>query len=334
MAHKGIVAVSGSNLVPEGVLSYVRSRGYETRHVPHDHFSPTELDHLLDGARGYLIGGYESANEENFERATELEVAAFVGTDYQANVGGWKRAHSLGIAVVHAAGANADSVAELTVSLILAMSRSLCSSPLTPQSVETEQPPAGTELHGKRLGILGLGRIGGRVARAASLGLGMDVVYHAPERNISAELQLGVGYCPREELFRTSDVISLHRPGPLPGETPDVGRRELELVRTSCVLINAAHPGLVDLDALLWAAREKSVRCAFDGVAVGHAWKPLLHLGTDRFLALPAMGYHTSEANLRASRWAAEALCDVLDGGSHRLVSNPNFRTVRRAVRG
>ncbi|MEU1186099.1 NAD(P)-dependent oxidoreductase [Streptomyces sp. NPDC005859] len=325
--------MSGSNLVPEEVLAYVRSRGYETRHAAHDHFSPSELDDLLDGARGYLIGGYESATAENFERATTLEAAAFVGTDYKAYVAGWSRAHSLGIALVHAAGANAVSVAELTVSLILAMSRSLCPNPLTPESKETEQPSVGTELHGKRLGIIGLGRIGGRVARAASLGLGMEVVYHAPERNIPTELQLGVEYCPREELFRTCEVISLHRPGPLSREAPEVGRRELELVRPSCVLINAAHPRLVDLDALLWAVREKAVRCAFDGVATGPSWQPLLELGTDRFLALPAMGHNTFEANLRASRWAAEALCDVLDGGGHRLVSNPDFRRVRRAVR-
>ncbi|MGW2725168.1 NAD(P)-dependent oxidoreductase [Streptomyces sp. NPDC001492] len=333
MPHKGIIAVSGSELVPQEVLSYVHSRGYETRHVPHDRFTSEELDELLDGVRGYLIGGYESPTAENFERATSLEAAAFIGTDYKAHVEGWNRPHSLGIALIHAAGANAVSVAEFTVSLMLAMARSLGSSLLTPGTGQMGQRPPGMELHGKRLGVLGLGRIGKRVARAAKLGLGMDIAYYNPTRNIQAELQLGVQYCSRQELFEHSDVISLHRPGLAEGESPEVGHQELEMVRESCILINAAHPELVDLDALLWATEAKSVRSALDGASQGPAWKRLLELGADRFLSVPAMGFHTAEANLRASRWTAEAVCDVLDGGDHRLVSNPDFRSVRRAAR-
>ncbi|MGX4692335.1 NAD(P)-dependent oxidoreductase [Streptomyces sp. JNUCC 63] len=161
----------------------------------------------------------------------------------------------------------------------------------------------------------------------------MDVIYYNRERNVTAELQLGVEPCTRQELFERSHVISLHRPGPAPGQPPEVGREELEVAREAVILINTAHPDLVDPNALLWAAHTKSVRGAFDGVSAGSAWQHLLALGPERFLAVPAMGFNTAEANLRASRWAAEAVCDVLDGDSHHLVSNPDFRSVRRTAR-
>ncbi|MGX4692337.1 NAD(P)-dependent oxidoreductase [Streptomyces sp. JNUCC 63] len=163
--------MSGSKLVPEDVLSYIRFRGYETRHTPQDHFTSAELDKLLDGARGYLIGGYESASAKNFEQATALEAVAFVGTDYKAYVEGWSRAQELGVALISSADANAVSVAEFTVSLILAMARPLLSGITRVGSEGAGQETPGLELDGKCLGILGLGRIGGRVARVAKLGL-------------------------------------------------------------------------------------------------------------------------------------------------------------------
>lgn len=309
-----IVVVTGTALVPESVCDYIASRGFEVRRVEQDAFSPDELHRALKDASGYLIGGYEEPLAEHFERSGRLEAVAWIGTDYKAYVPGWRRAVELGIEMINAPGANAASVAEFAVLLLLGMSRSLVSGVATPERREMALPAPGMDLCGRRLGILGCGRIGTRVARIAGHGLGMEVVYHSRSRNPIAEHALGIAYLGRDELLATCDAVTLHRPGPGEGEGPDLGRREFELLAEGALLINTAHPALVDPDALLSAIETKGVRAAFDGTPAGEAWSRLVACGPDRFLSTTPMAFNTRDANLRASMQTAEAVCRVLNG--------------------
>jgi D-3-phosphoglycerate dehydrogenase / 2-oxoglutarate reductase len=304
------VLVTGSGLVPDSVCEFIERRGHAVRRVARDEFTPAELHDALTGASGYLIGGYEQPLAEHFERS-ELEAVAWVGTDYKAYVPGWRRAVELGIAMVNAPGANAISVAEFTVLLMLTMARPFTSSIVTPDRGVTGLPAPGTDLHGRRLGIIGCGRIGTRVARIAGHGLGMDVVYHAPRRDPVVEHE--VPYLAKEELLASCDVVTLHRPGPGEGEKPEIGWTELELMCAGATLINTAHHHLVDPDALLWAVETKGVRAAVDGVPEKGTWSRLVACDPERFLGVPAMAFNTHDANLRASMHTATAVCDILD---------------------
>jgi phosphoglycerate dehydrogenase-like enzyme len=308
-----IVLVTGTALVPASVCDYIASQGLTVRRVEQDAFTPGELHRALKDASGYLIGGYEEPLAEHFEKSGQLEAVAWIGTDYKANVPGWRRAVELDIAMISAPGANATSVAEFTVLLLLAMSRSLTGGIATPERREVPLPVPGMDLRGKRIGILGCGRIGTRVARIAGHGLGMDVAYHAPRRNPVAEHALDITYRERDDLLASCDVLTLHRPGPVEDEKPELRAREFRLLREGALLVNTAHPRLVDPDALLAAIETKAVRAAFDGTPSGEAWSKLLSCGPDRFLSTAPMAFNTDDANLRASMQAAEAVCKVLN---------------------
>lgn len=307
-----IVVVTGTSLVPKSVCDYIESQGCAVRRVDQDTFTPEELHRALKGASGYLIGGYEEPLAEHFEQSGRLEAVAWVGTDYKANVPGWRRAVELGIDMLNAPGANAISVAEFTILLLLAMSRPFTGSITTR---DTGLPTPGIDLNGKRLGLIGCGRIGTRVARIAKYGFEMDVAYHAPRRNPIAEESLGITYHDKNDLLASCDVISLHRPGPSEEEDEyEIGRREFELLPEGAILINTAHHLHVDPDALLWSIETKGVRAAFDGTPAGEAWSRLAATGPERFLGLPPMAFNTTDANLRAGMHTAKAVCEVLTG--------------------
>jgi D-3-phosphoglycerate dehydrogenase / 2-oxoglutarate reductase len=326
---KRTVLVTGESLVPDDVLRLIEKRGFTVRWVAQEAFTAAELHRALDGVSGYLIGGHERPLPEHFEAADRLEAVAWVGTDYAANVPGWRRAYELGIAFINAPGANADSVTEFTMLLMLSLARPFTEQIRLPGRAVAPLGPPGRELRGSTLGLIGAGRVGALVAAGASAGFGMRVRYSAPRRKPELEASTGAIYSGRDELLAVSDVISLHRPGPAVDEPAELGRRELELLKPGTLLINTVHPGLVDPVALLRVARARGVRAAFDGIGAGPAWDDLAALGPRLFLGLTQMGYHTADANRRASLCTATSVCDVLDGLPASWVNNPDYRERR-----
>ena len=330
-----IVLVTGTDTVPPEACTLIEDRGFKLRHIPAEDLDRDQLHRALAGVSGYLIGGNEKPLDEHFEQAGKLKVVAWVGTDFRANVPGWERAFDLGIAFVSTPGENAVSVAEFTLHLLLGIARPFAARTGTEETGNSagagtrDSFPPGVELHGRTLGIVGAGRIGTRVARAAALGLGMQVLYAAPRRKEALEAALGIKHVKLTELLKKSDVVSLHRPGLAGGERPTLGQAELERLRTGALLVNTAHPSLIDPDALLRAIEPRDLRAAVDGIGEQPAWTQLVALGSNRFLYAPDMGYRTRDASLRAGERAARAVCDVLSGGNSPSVNNPDFRKRR-----
>ncbi|SFY49494.1 NAD(P)-dependent oxidoreductase [Streptomyces sp. F-1] len=333
-----IVLVTGTSLVVPSALQEVEARGYTLRRLEKDEITGAELRRALLGASGYIIGGYEEPEAEHFEEAALLEAVAFVGSDYRGFVPGWRRAMELGIAFSATPGANADSVAEFTLLLMLAMARPILGSVarsgadglITPDTMG----PAALELRGLTLGVIGPGRIGTRVATIASAGLGMRVVYAGPHRKPKFESATSARYLEKAELLALSDVVSLHRPGPARGERPEIGQNELEQMKDGALLINSGHPDLVDPTALYQALSKGRIRAASDGLRRSPAWQSLVSLGSERFLCLPQTGFHTTAADLRASSLAVQTVCDVLAGADAecKLIENPSYREVRQTI--
>lgn len=312
-------------MVDAGVCAHIERRGFAVSRVSRDDLGRRELHAALSGAAGYLIGGYELALDEHFEACSDLEAVAWIGNDYRPNVPGWRHGHELGIAFITSPGTNTTSVAEFTILLCLLMARPSLTTCGDPGSALQ-----GRELRGRHMGILGLGRIGTRVAEMAKLGLGMEVSYFSRHRRPDTERSLGITYLPRQELIATSEVLSLHRTGPEPGERPDLRAPDLRSMLVGSLLINTVHHGLVDPFALFHAVQDGVVRAAFDGVGPGDSWSRLVAMGSGRFLAAPSIAFDTVEANHRGSMVAADALCDVLSGRFSLLVDNVDFRTVRQ----
>ncbi|MEW6182978.1 MAG: D-isomer specific 2-hydroxyacid dehydrogenase family protein [Bacillota bacterium] len=202
----------------------------------------------------------------------------------------------------------AVSVAEHVMGLMLAMSRRVHLSHdrvrgLVPEGVSL----CGWELRGKKLGIIGLGRIGQRVAKLA-VAFGMEVYYYDLERKSVT----GASYLPLSELLRSCDVISLSASRRY-GEPPILTRENIRLIKKGACVINAGRPALADTPALIKAIN--------DGRLVGYAVDETLEdslLGEirdyGRVLQTGHTAWYSREAIARGtSRWADNIIALAVD---------------------
>ncbi|MEM3833540.1 MAG: glyoxylate reductase [Thermoprotei archaeon] len=171
-------------------------------------------------------------------------------------------ATKLGIYVTNTPGVLTESTAELTWALILAVTRRIVEADNFVRWGEWERLKTGwhpkmmlgIELRGKVLGIIGLGRIGGRVAEIGKA-FGMKVIYYDIVKNEELERKLGLEYKNLEELLKISDVISIHIP--LSKETYHlINENKLRLMKKSAFLINTSRGSVVDSESLVKALKE------------------------------------------------------------------------------
>lgn len=167
-----------------------------------------------------------------------------------------------GIYVTNTPGVLTESTAELTWALILGVARRIVEADHFVRWGEwwrtgTGWHPKmmlGIELMGKTLGIIGLGRIGSRVAEIGKA-LKMKIIYFDVNRNLELEEKLGIEYKRLEEVLRESDVISIHTP--LTKETYHIINEErLKLMKRTAIIINTARGPIIDTNALIKALSE------------------------------------------------------------------------------
>jgi phosphoglycerate dehydrogenase-like enzyme len=164
-------------------------------------------------------------------------------------------ARARGIVIVNT-GYNSYPTIELTWSLILASARHIVTE-AQGMRAGMWQKTLGLGLHGKTLGILGLGRVGAGVARVG-LAFGMNVIAWSQNLTSDKASENGVTLATKEELFRTSDIVSVHVI--LSGRTRGlVGRSELDLMKSSALLVNTSRGPIVDESALIEALQAKRI---------------------------------------------------------------------------
>ncbi|MEU6983823.1 D-2-hydroxyacid dehydrogenase family protein [Streptomyces sp. NPDC046324] len=201
-------------------------------------------------------------------------------------------AASLGITVCGTA-SSSEPPAELTWALILGLARQVRAEAQALREGGPWQSTVGADLSGRTLGLVGLGKIGGRVARVG-LAFGMEVAAWSPNLTAERAAGHGVAYVPdQRELMERADVVSLHMV--LSERTRGlIGEPELRAMRPSAYLVNTSRAGLVDGEALLRALREGWIAGAGLDVFATEplpADDPLRTL--PNVLALPHLGYVT-----------------------------------------
>ena len=180
----------------------------------------------------------------------------------------------------------------------------------------------GTDVQGKTLGIVGLGRIGGAVARRAALGFQMKVQYTNRSANAAAERAYGARRVALDELLATSDFVCLQVP--LTPETQKlIGADELRKMKPGAILINASRGATVDEDALVAALQAGTIRGAGLDVFAHEPLDPASPLlALPNVVALPHIGSATHETRHAMARCAAENLVAALAGTLDRNVVN------------
>ena len=180
----------------------------------------------------------------------------------------------------------------------------------------------GPDVHGKTLGIFGLGRIGQAVARRAS-GFNMPIIYYSPTRkDESLERELHATYVDRETLLAESDILSLHCP--LSPETRHAfGESEFRAMKSDALLINTTRGPVVDEAALADALRNGEIAAA--GLDVFEE-EPAVHAGLlacENVLLLPHLGSATKETRAKMAEIAAANIVACLQGDRPPNCVNP-----------
>lgn len=188
-----------------------------------------------------------------------------------------------------------DPTAPLTMGLILELTRGIGRENARMHAGEAWQSFAGTEIEGKTLGVIGLGKLGSKVAGMAKV-FGMNVIAWSPNLTPEKCKEAGVGYASKDELFATSDIITIHVVLS-PRSRGLVGAADLARMKPQAYLVNTARGPIVDEDALLAALRDKKIAGAgidvfsVEPLPLDHPLRKL-----DNVVITPHLGYATRES--------------------------------------
>jgi D-3-phosphoglycerate dehydrogenase len=218
-----------------------------------------------------------------------------------------------GIIVMNTPGGNTVSTAEHTVSMMLALARNI---PQANQSLREgkwdRKRFTGAELHGKTLGIIGLGKVGAEVARRCG-SFGMTLVAYDPLVSFEVASKLGVTLVELDELFHRADIITLHTPL-LPETRHLINEQTLAQCKPSVRIVNCARGEIIDEQALLKGLQSGKVAGAALDVFETEPPSNVELVRHSRVVATPHLGASTEEAQEKVSIQIAHQIADVLKG--------------------
>jgi D-3-phosphoglycerate dehydrogenase / 2-oxoglutarate reductase len=278
--------------------------------------SSLEEDALLQivpDVEGIIIRANGKVTRRLMQAAPRLKVVARHGTGVEAI--DRKAAAELGIAVVNTPEANVESVAEQCVAMMINLAKRIVQADKVFRGGDwgARYRLTGVELFGKTLGVIGIGRIGYRVAEICNLGFNMPVLYYDVIPNSRAEASLGAVRVELDELLSRSDFVSVHLPL-VPATKHLIGTDALRKMKPGAYLINSSRGPVVDQDALILALQHGWIGGAgldvFDPEPLP-ADSALLKL--DNVVVTPHMAAHTDEALLRMAM-VVEDVIAVIEG--------------------
>jgi D-3-phosphoglycerate dehydrogenase len=287
--------------------------------------APAELAKIVGNYDGMIIRSGVKVTAEVLENPGRLGCIARAGVGVD-NVD-VPVATAKGVIVMNTPGGNTLSTAELALALMLGLSRKIAPANASLKSGQWDRKSfEGTQLAGKTLGIVGMGRIGRAVAKRA-VAMEMRVLGYDPffagEGGDSVEMVKDLN-----ELCKRADYITVHTPKT--AETSGmIGAEQLTVMKPTVRLINAARGGIIDPQALLDALNAKKVAGAALDVYLAEppaneAEKALIQ--HPNVLAVPHLGASTEEAQEQVALEAAEQLVEALRGGEVRnAVNAPGF---------
>lgn len=255
-----------------------------------------------------ITRGKGQINKALMDACPKLQVAARCGVGLD-NVD-VQEAATRNISVVNTPGANAATIAEHTLSLMLMLMRNMYESvaQVKQHNWNWRNQYSGDELHGKTLGILGMGNIGKRVARLGEA-FGMNVLYWS--RSVQ---DVPYACLSLNEVLQQSDVVSLHLP-----YTPEtgtiIGEQQLALMKPGSLLINTARGALIDHEALVKALNEHRISgFAADVLPIEPPAQDLPILNHSRSIITPHSGSLTASTYQQMCTLTVKKVIAILNG--------------------
>jgi D-3-phosphoglycerate dehydrogenase / 2-oxoglutarate reductase len=280
--------------------------------------SPEHPRALIGSYTALIIRSQTRVTRELLAEATRLQVIGRAGSGLD-NID-LDAAIRHGVLVVNAPRGSAIAVAELTLALMLTLARHI---PAANRSIKAGRWDKGrllgVELHGKVLGIIGLGKIGKEVAQRAK-SLGMRVIACDPFLSTKQGQHVGVTLHSKEEVLPQADFVTLHATlaNDESGSRRLLGARELQLLKPGAYLVNCARGSLIDEQALLAALTEGRLAGValdvFSQEPIGDDTVLRQLLAHERVIATPHLGASTVEAQVRVATEVARSIIAALRG--------------------
>jgi D-3-phosphoglycerate dehydrogenase len=302
-----VLVTEGSDETP---LQWLREQ-VNVIEIPYD---DPGFDNALREPEGLVVRTYTRVNDAMLDKAPKLRVVGRGGVGLEnIDVRACRRR---GVEVVYTPSANTWAVGDFVFGFMLQLLRPWCFfrdrvyDPKEFKRIRAEE--RGVELSELTLGILGMGRVGRRVAHIATRGFGMKVIYN-DLLDVQSQLDFPATPVDKATLYRESDVLSLHVTM-LPGNENMVGKEQLAMMKPTSILINTARGEVLDAQALADALRAKNIA----GAALDVFWPepprddfPLL--GFKNVLLTPHVAARSRTA-IENMSWVVRDVVGVLKG--------------------
>jgi D-3-phosphoglycerate dehydrogenase len=313
-------------VAPECLEVFRGAAGFEVDYRPG--LKPADLLETIPAYAGLIVRSETRVTAEVLERAERLRavVRAGVGVDNIDVPAATRR----GVLVMNCPGGNTVAAAEHTIALMTALARNIPQACASLRAGKWERSKfIGTEIAGKTLGVLGLGKVGREVARRA-VGLGMKVKGYDPFVTEEAAQALKIETASMDEVIAAADFLTLHVP--LTDATRGlIGRAALERMRPGVRIVNVARGGIVDEAALVDAIRSGKVAGAALDVFEKEPIDPRSPLlGLEQVIVTPHLGASTREAQEAVGKESATQLLEYLRDGA--VVNAVNMVSVEPAL--
>ncbi len=315
-----------TRMIYERPLQLLREKGKVTINLENRQMTAEEIIGALPGKMGLLSMASDPISARLLETSRDLKIVAnnavgFNNIDLAA-------ASRLKIAITNTPDVLTDTTADLSFALILGVARRVAEADRFIRAGRwigwTPGLMIGTDVHGKTLGIVGLGRIGSAVARRGQ-GFNMRVVYNDIRRlDPAIEQQHQLRFMCLRDLLQTSDFVTLHVPL-TPETTHLIGTEQLGLMKKTAFLINASRGPVVDEKALVKALQEGTIAGAgLDVFEAEPKVSPEL-LTMDQVLLVPHIGSATDETREAMVQTAVNNILAVIRGEIPPNILNPEI---------
>ena len=273
-----------------------------------------------------MIGAGRLLNQSNLATAQQLKIISSVSVGYDNYDVDYLNQKNIWLS--HTPHVLTETTADLAFTLLMSAARKVPYLDHWTKSGEwkrTEsQAQFGQDIHGKTLGIIGLGNIGAAIARRGLYGFNMNILYHNRREKLEMAQPLNAQYRSLEQLLQESDFVVVAVD--LNAESKALlSTEQFDLMQSHAVLVNIARGSVIDEQALIQVLKDRKIFAAGLDVYEKEPLQTSELFQLDNVVTLPHVGSATAETRKKMAELAYRNLVDALDGRQPRYLVNPDF---------
>ena len=272
--------------------------------------SPEELKKIIDNYDGLIIRSATKVRKDLIDSLSNLKIIGRAGAGVD-NVD-VEAAKNKNIIVMNTPGGNTNATAEHTIGLIFALLRKItAANETTHKGLWEKKKLKGNEIKGKKIGIVGFGNVGKRVAEISNV-LGMKVSIFSSYFETIKDSYPEYNSCSIDEIIKDSDIISFHCK-PNKDGNPIMNKNHLSLMKKNCIIINTARGNLVDEDDLKNALEKKEIKGAALDVFKNEPLEKSEFYNLDNIILTPHIAASTDEAQIVVAEMVANQFVEFFN---------------------